>query len=847
MKVSAIIFCLCITTLLHAQPQKELYIANDDHTDYMWSGDENQYRDAFIKMLDYYLEQSDQTAALPSPFQSRFNCDGSYWLWVYEKHKSSQEFQRLIDKIRSGNISMPYNTLVSCYGAVPAEGILRGMYYAGHLERKYNLDLNLGVAMENQTLPLGLGSLWAGAGVKYSWKGVCNCATEIKDLKSRNKQIYWYKGLDNSAVLMKWYAIPGENKQLGGYAEARDPSLAVDQLNVLCGSSQYPYHIGGAFGYGWDDLQTTTTIFTTTAQEKTTDDRHVFVSNQSDFFKAFETAYGKDLPHESLSFGNEWDLYSSSMAELSARVKRSVEKLRSAEAMASIVGLQDKNFGNDLEEMRRTAWMALGLYYEHNWTADGPVKKDERAAWQRKVEAQLSNYVDSLFNRSQRVLGSFINNKKNRNRFYAFNPLSWERTDVCDFPYSGTKTIKVTDIHTNKEVPSQIIAKAGKQYVRILASNVPSLGYRVYQIAEGKPSSLPVAAVQNNNVFENNFFKITVTRQGVITSLVDKRYGNREWVANVGGKLMNDLGSGLDNTGKLVVTEQGPVSLTIECTGGIPLKHTTRITLFKDIPRIDINNQITQNFSNVERWSFSYNLPDADVWHEETGAVLKARLHIDSGHYATQNGRYDWLTLNHFADVNNGKQGIMLSNADCAFMKLGNSALTNLDTQTPQISVLVGGQVDGETLGIQKQDGDSLFTQRFALGTHNEFSPAATMRFSLEHQNPLVSGQVTGSQPFYPESDYSFLSVDDPDILVWSLKPPEDGLEKGLIVRLWNFKQKDTSFGIHFKNHVDSAFQTTHVETDIKSTVIQNGALQESIGKNQLKTFRVMLKNDSGK
>ena len=32
-------------------------------------------------------------------------------------------------------------------------------------------------AMENQTLPGGLASLWAGAGARYSWRGVCGCAS----------------------------------------------------------------------------------------------------------------------------------------------------------------------------------------------------------------------------------------------------------------------------------------------------------------------------------------------------------------------------------------------------------------------------------------------------------------------------------------------------------------------------------------------------------------------------------------------------------------------------------------------------------------------------------------------
>ena len=517
MKNCIVFFFITITTVLSAQVPKQLYIANDDHTDYMWACNENQYREAFINMLDYYIAQSDSTASLPSPYQSRFNCDGSFWLWEYEKNKTSGEFLKLISKIKSGHISVPYNAVASCYGAAPAEGILRGMYYAGELERKYKITIDKAVAMENQTLPLGLGSLWAGAGAKFSWKGVCNCASKLTDLKKRDKEIYWYKGIDDSKVLMKWYSIPNDNQQLGGYSEARIPSRAVDQLDTLCHSAQHPYHIAGAFGFGWDDLKTTTAIFTKTAMEKTTAKRQVIVSNQSDFFNAFEAAYGNEIPSESLAYGNEWDVYSASMAEVSANIKRSVEKLRAAETMAVLVSITDKTFATHLSDMRKTAWMALGLYYEHNWTADGPVKRTDRAAWQRKIENQLTIYVDSLYALAQQRLGNYMKSSSKNMRFYVFNPLSWKRTDVADFPYSETANANVVDITTNKEVPSQSIIVHGKPHIRILATDIPSVGYKVFELRPGKPKSTAPAANYFGNVFENKFYKLTITNQGVIT------------------------------------------------------------------------------------------------------------------------------------------------------------------------------------------------------------------------------------------------------------------------------------------------------------------------------------------
>ena len=120
-------------------------------------------------------------------------------------------------------------------------------------------------------------------------------------------------------------------------------------------------------------------------------------------------------------------------------------------------------------------------------------------------------------------------------------------------------------------------------------------------------------------------------------------------------------------------------------------------------------------------------------------------------------------------------------------MKLGRSTPTELDTATAQLGVLAGGQVDGDSLGIRNQNGARSFLQRFSLRPHRGYDAVAAMKFALEHQNPPVTGPVSGAGgAAYPEASYSLLTVDDPGVLLWALKPAEEGIDQGLIVRLWN-------------------------------------------------------------
>ena len=189
--------------------QKRIYIANDDHTDFMWTADAEAYANVFVDMLDWHMELANETDHHAPAYRNRFNCDGSYWLWCYEQRKSPAEFAKLIARIKDGTISAPLNAVVSCYGGQPAEGVLRGMYYSGRLERKHDLRFPLAVAMENQTLPLGLTSLFSGSGAKYSWRGVCGCATKMnqKPFGDRSREILWWTGHDGQRLLLKWHSL----------------------------------------------------------------------------------------------------------------------------------------------------------------------------------------------------------------------------------------------------------------------------------------------------------------------------------------------------------------------------------------------------------------------------------------------------------------------------------------------------------------------------------------------------------------------------------------------------------------------------------------------------------------
>jgi len=821
--------------------QKRFYIAPDDHTDYYWLADADTYRQSFLTMIDYYLNKMDQTAGNPSDHQMRWECDGSLWMWEYERNRTPAEFNRFISRIQDGHMSVPLNPLVLVNGGAPAEAVLRGMYYPGLIERRHNVRFPMAIAMENQTQPYGLSSLWAGAGAKYSWKGVCGCATQVTQLNNRDREIYYCGGRDGSKVLMKWNSLFVSNQSFGGYSEAFIPmtSITFAETNSTF-QAKYPYAAVGIFGRGWDDLQYTSDEFITIAQQNTTPNRRIIVSNQEDFFRDFEQNFGAGLETFAAAYGNEWDALVASMAEVSARIKRSTEKLRAAEAMATLVTLNNPTFMDSRIAARDKAMLNLGLYFEHDWTADGPVSQTARANWSRQVEQEVTSYVDKLYEDARIELGKQVSRAGSQQRFFVFNPLSWARTDYADIPFKYNFKPRVTDVSTGLEAPSQVLHFGSRKILRVLAENVPSAGYKVFEIQPGAPTNLADAATVTGNILENSFYRLTLANDGAITSLIDKTRANRETVRNIGGKVLNDLGG--NRSGRVVVENAGPVSVTLRAESLSPLDHVTKVTMYRNSNRVDISNEIRQNFGDLKTWSYSFDINSPDVWHEEVGAVIRGKLLANGGHYSPKNARYDWLTMNHFADMTDGAAnnfGVTLSNADAFFMKLGSSGVSSLDTATPQINVLSGGRVDGPGLGIANQGGDSLFTQRFALQTHGAFNQTAALKFSLEHQNPFVAGLIdgTGTQVrAYPANSFSFVQISDPNILLWALKPAEDGIGRGIVARVWNQGNSAVGYTLGLSRPVLSAEKLTHIETTIEPATVNSGQLNANINQQQIQT-----------
>jgi len=606
-------------------------------------------------------------------------------------------------------------------------------------------------------------------------------------------------------------------------------------MDTLCGSQRYPYSIAGAFGKGWDNIYNYSYDLVWGLGHRTLPGTKVFLSNKSDFFRDFETSYGEQLPEVTLAYGNEWDLNLASLSEVSGKLKRSMEKLRTAETMAALVSVDNESMFEDLEQKKKDFLYGIGIYNLHSWTADGPISRHDFASFMRAQQKKVSRYVDTLYSLSVNKMGERINQDGLENLVFVFNPLNWERDGLVDIPLEEDFDC-VRNTERGEMIEGQIIEKDGSKYLRVWLDRIPSTGYSVYQLCTQQVPGMNKNFKFIGDQLETPYYTVRISRSGAISSLIENR-NQKEWVKG----WLNDPGSKDHEQGEEIrIAEMGEDFITLLCQSGDPVKHSSLISFYANNPRIDISNTIHQNFDGLMHYSFSFNVNEPEVWHEEVGAVIKAKHASAGGHYADRMGRYDYLTLNHFVNVGNDQENISLSNADCLFFRLGNSTPERLDMKSSTIHVLAGGQVNKkENLGIEKQDGDTLFHQNFSLlPGEGAFDAGRSMSFALEHQNPLVSGYVQAGGDWSGKK-HSFIENDNNRVILWTLKPGE---QEGVTMRLWNMGPEPVETKTSFSHTIKKAVHATHVETDIAEIPSAGNTISLNLNQYQLKTYRLWLK-----
>jgi alpha-mannosidase len=809
-----------------------IYVANDDHTDYGWNDTTTAYDASLLAQMDFFLDQIAATAANTPAEQARFSADIWYYLWLYQHNRTVPQFQRAMDAMKSGHLTVALNPFVVLFGALPTEAAIRAGNWPGRLERQFGVPFLTAQEMENDTIPWGIAQIWAASGVKYSWKGICACADMTPWGDRNDADVFRWQAPDGRELLMKWYRYGGNSQSIGGYAEMRanQSETALSTALTTFSAAGLPT---GLFGLGWDDVDfkgNLVPLVQAYNMHHLGGDQAVS-SNEIDFFEDLESQRNA-LAVDRGGWGNDWDLWPQTLAARTAQTRRAVERLHSAELLSSVAQLYDQTFWAPQQSALESALVDYFKYFEHSWSVSGtpPLSGlvNDKKTWSQSIDLAISQ-VEAAAEAKVKTLFT----TPAEDRVAVWNPLGFARSDAADLPVSGAGPFVVTDVATGAEVPSQPLSVGGKTFVRIVATEVPSLGWRVYKIAAGTPAAQPDAATITGSTIESPLWKVVLGTRGQITSLLDKTNGSRE----LAGAGLNDWGSGTAQTP--MAENVGPVSATLRVdVSGTPARRV-RITLYRGVDRVDISDEVLANFTSTGVYKFDVNLTSPQIRFEEVGAIARPGLK-PAGDFLPGT-RADWMTLNHFVSFTASSFTVTVSSRDASAMKVGASTPNAFDLTLPQVSVMAMGNVSQGR--ITDQGGDSDFVDELAVSTATgAFSGAAAMKASLRHQNPLVAIALGQSQTgSITAATGSLFSLNAPNVVVTAFKPAEDAA-RGLVARAWELDgAASTALQLDATAFMPSAvFETTAIETDTARATVAAGVVSSTIGANEIKTWRLV-------
>ena len=284
-----------------------------------------------------------------------------------------------------------------------------------------------------------------------------------------------------------------------------------------------------------------------------------------------------------------------------------------------------------------------------------------------------------------------------------FNPLSWSRTDVVKLKLpvedaaSGKGESSYYSIYDSngKEILSQIIQKG--EYSReiiFIADSVPSLGYKVYELRNGKPN----AETQNlasrdlkidSTSLENQYYKIEVDPDsGWVKSIYDKKngkdvltgYGNRLQFLEDKPKQWDAWNLGFTGVEypstfrKIEVVERGPVRVVLRVyldflkpgnIGSFPTDNFPSsffkqdIILYNGIDRVDFGLDADWWETHVMlKVAFPLNVQDSVATYEiPYGSIVRHTIPTNSWERA----KFE-VPAERWADMSNNGFGISLLN-----------------------------------------------------------------------------------------------------------------------------------------------------------------------------------------
>lgn len=410
--------------------------------------------------------------------------------------------------------------------------------------------------------------------------------------------------------------------------------------------------------------------------------------------------------------------------------------------------------------------------------------------------------------------------------------------NMNSMPVTGTVTVElpfeggVADLEGN-----ELRCVREGNTVTFIASDVPPMGYKVYKACAIKEF---YSVKAEKNLLENSKLRVELDDNGLITRIYDK-VNDREVLEDKGNLLTISQDKPIWESAWNLELNYQKKMWKLEKADSIEVKEASQVKGVIRVVHSFNKSTITQDI--ILSADADYIDFDTTVDWYETEKILKAQFPVtvnntyatyeiahgsinrpNHWNYATDLVRYE-VCGHKWADLSEGDYGVSLIN-DC---KYGYDIKDNLMRIT-----LMRAPNCPDPVGDK---GVSSFVYR--LYPHKgTWSQADTVKYAFELNQPMKAFAVS-EQNGKLESEKSFVTVSNENIIIDAVKPAQDG--NGIIIRMYESARTHSKVNVKFDfGKVNKVIETNLMEVDETEIPTENNEFSFNITPHQVRTFRIL-------
>ncbi|MGM9648300.1 MAG: glycoside hydrolase family 38 C-terminal domain-containing protein [Eubacteriales bacterium] len=424
-----------------------------------------------------------------------------------------------------------------------------------------------------------------------------------------------------------------------------------------------------------------------------------------------------------------------------------------------------------------------------------------------------------------------------------YNPVSVSRTDLAVAEVAVSTPYVRVFTPCGKEIPAQLETVDGKTVVKFAVKMKP-VSVSVFDVRESnEPSPLQSQVSATDRTLQNGRYTVTVSEQGDIASVVDRRSGRELLSAPAGLTVRPDNNTvwpsweikyddiaieptKVTECRSIEIVESGPASVAIRVVKAY--KGST----FTQTIRLVAGSDVVEVASDVD-WFCRKSMLQAEFPLTVSNEIAEFDLGLGADKGKNTNSfPYFQHCVHQWADLTDadGSYGVAILN-DCKYgMEKPNDSTLRLSLiHTPLGAFMPVSAEDWQDIG------KNLF--RYGIVGH-EGSRDGVSAVATAFNQPLLS-----FLPVKHDGDskaLSFVSCDNDAVVIRAIKKEEKG--DRLIVRVQETAGKaQPNVSLTFAGQILSAVETNGYEDEIKAADAVGNQLTFSIGKYAPKTFAITL------